>query len=330
MEKEQETRESKKITSKNTFSLKSENTSYDFTLINKEDELTFKFENLKDFPVKIYELKIKFQKLQELDDNFFMFKKSERFIDAIKNFIQSDSYSIKYDPEENSIIFEIKNILFSNGGAKIKIPEKEQDLKSQVEALTKIISDMKLKELKKDEIAIKSFINSSFLQDDDKKLISKWINPNKVIKFNMLFNTELDGDSSSTFHYYCDGVFPTITVVNDTSGRKFGGYSTQNWSQTPIGGNYTRAPESFIFNLSNKQKYELNEQYDTNAIYRHNSYGPTFGGGHDLYLASGCKSNTSSSCTQSTYNTGNTNLLGENGSTSFQVSYYEVYQVIFE
>jgi hypothetical protein len=29
-----------------------------------------------------------------------MFKKSERFIDAIKNFIKSDSYSIKYEPDE--------------------------------------------------------------------------------------------------------------------------------------------------------------------------------------------------------------------------------------
>ena len=39
MEKGQETKESKKITSKNTFSLKSENASYDFTLINREDEM---------------------------------------------------------------------------------------------------------------------------------------------------------------------------------------------------------------------------------------------------------------------------------------------------
>ena len=329
MEKE-ETKESKKITTKNTFSLKSENASYDFTLINKEDELTFKFENLKDFPVKIYELKIEFQKLQELDENFFMFKKSERFIDAIKNFIQSDSYSIKYEPEENAVIFEIKNILFSNGGAKIKIPEKEQDLKYQVEALTKIISDMKLNEVKKDEVAIKSFVNSSFLNDDDKKLISKWINTKKVIKFNMLFNTAKDGDSSSTFHYHCDGVFPTVIVVYDTSGRKFGGYSTQNWCQSTVGGSYARAPDSFIFNLSNQKKFELSDQYNANAIYRHNSYGPVFGGGHDLCLASSCKSNTSSYCNKSSYNTGNTNILGGNGSTSFQVSYYEVYQVIFE
>jgi hypothetical protein len=109
--------------------------------------------------------------------------------------------------------------------------------------------------------------------------------------------------------------------------KKFGGYSTQNWCQSAIGGNYSRAPGSFIFNLSNNQKYELIDQLNVNAIYRDNSYGPTFGGGHDLYIRDQCKSNNCG-CSKSSYDTGNTNLLG--GSSSFRVTSYEVYQVIFE
>ena len=188
----------------------------------------------------------------------------------------------------------------------------------------------KKKELEKDEAAVKSFQNSSFLKEDEKILISKWIHPNKVIKFNMLFNTAKDGDRTSTFHYHCDGIFPTVTVILDTSGRRFGGFSTQNWCQSCSGASYSRAPNSFIFNLSNKQKFELNDPFFNNAIYRHSSYGPTFGNGHDLYLADQCRSSANCSCSKNAYNTGNTNLLGGNGSTSFQVSYYEVYQVIYE
>lgn len=55
---------SEKKTAKSTkinFTLKSDTISYDFTLINKEEELTFKFEDLKVFPIKIYELKIEFE-----------------------------------------------------------------------------------------------------------------------------------------------------------------------------------------------------------------------------------------------------------------------------
>lgn len=324
-------------TTKESFSLKSENSSYNLTIITKGEEITFKFEDLKEFPIKLYELKMEFEKFRQLDENIFMFKKSTRFIDAVKSFIKNEKYSISYDQEENAIIFEIKNEIFENGGAKIKIPEKEQDINAKVESLTKTVSELrkeiqaiKFKELEKDEAAVKSFKYSSFLKDEEKKLISKWIHPKKIIRFNMLFSTDKDGDSTGTFHYYCDGIFPTVTVVVDTSGRRFGGFSTQNWCQSTVGGNYSRAQGSFIFNLSNSQKYDLIDQLNNKAINRNNSYGPYFGGGPDFYLANQCRSNSSSNCNKNSYNSGNTNLLGLNGQTSFQVSCYEVYQVIFE
>ena len=164
-----------KNASKVNFTLKSDKSSYDFTILENNKELTLKIEDLKEFPIKIYELKIEFEKLKQIDDNFFMFKTSERFINAIKLCIQSENYSISIDKEENAAIFLMKNDFFDNGGAKIKIPEKEQDLKSQVEALTKIVSEMKNErkklEIKKDEAAVKSFQNTSFLKDDEKKLI---------------------------------------------------------------------------------------------------------------------------------------------------------------
>ena len=329
---------SKKVaSSKITFKLKSETSAYDFTLSNKDKEITFKLEDLNEFPVKIYELVIDFDKLREQDENLGIFKRPEKFIDRIKTFIQNEKYAVKFSENENMIIFEIKNELFEDGVAIIKIPEKKQDLETQVESLTKTVSELrkelqglKIKQVEKDEVAVNSFKNTSFLKDEEKKMISKWIHPNKIIRFNMIFSTDKDGDSASTFHYHCDGVFPTVTVALDTSGRRFGGYSTQNWCRSTIGASYSRAPESFIFSLSNKQKYELIDQLNTSAVYRHDSYGPTFGGGHDLYLANQCKSNSSSYCSKSSYNTGNTNVLGQNNSTSFQISKYEVYKVVFE
>ena len=323
---------------------------FNFTLLNNEDTLTFIFEDSTDFPFKIYELTITLKELKEKEHNFLIFINTERLINGIKSCIELDKYSLKLDEEENALLFEIKNEFFEKGVAGIKINQKEQDLKIQVESLTKVVANLK-EELKKyenleeelakkfdkkseleklkDETAINSFEGTSFLNNDEKKLISKWISPNRVIKFNLLFSTNKNGDSSSTFHYYCDGVFPTVTVVVDTSGRRFGGYSTQNWCQSTVGANYATAPDSFIFSLSNKQKYGL-VKFNTNGIYRNNSYGPVFGGGHDLCLANSCRSNTSSYCSKSSYETGNNNLLGNTGSTSFQVSYYEVYQVIFE
>ena len=134
----------------------------------------------------------------------------------------------------------------------------------------------------------------------------------------MLFSTAKDGESATTFHYYCDGVFPTVTVISDTSGRRFGGYSTQNWAQSPAGASSSRAVGLFIFSLSNKNKYDLIDQFDKNAVFRHNSYGPRFGAGDDLQIANSCRSNSSSYCNKSSYNTGSYNLLGGTSSTFFK------------
>ena len=59
-------------------------------------------------------------------------------------------------------------------------------------------------------------------------------------------------------------------------------------------GYWTYSTASFLFSLKN----HLNQQYKMltyrnhyNAIYSSSSYGPTFGGGHDLYLPNSCHTN---------------------------------------
>ena len=148
----------------------------------------------------------------------------------------------------------------------------------------------------------------------------------------MVFNTNKDGASASTFHYYCDGVSPTVVIVRDTNGNKFGGYTTSTWNQPGPGGSYGRDQDAFIFNLSKKIKYLQTDKLVSYSIYRHNSYGPTFGSGHCLCLADSCTGNTSSYTNNdpSSYKNDNKNLIGNSGSTSFQVSYYEVYHVMEE
>ena len=92
---------------------------------------------------------------------------------------------------------------------------------------------------------------------------------------------------------------------------------------------YKADPNAFIFSLDTCQKFVQWRNFDY-AIYDDSSYGPTFGNGHDLYIATGCKSNTSSYC-QSNYSYGfynSYNLINTGTqSTAFQVADYEVYLV---
>ena len=62
---------------------------------------------------------------------------------------------------------------------------------------------------------------------------------------------------------------------------------------------WVRARGSFVYSLRNNDglspfKSTLKDENDQDEIHRHSGHGPTFGRGHDLYIASDAGSNTKS------------------------------------
>ena len=116
---------------------------------------------------------------------------------------------------------------------------------------------------KKEVYAKKSFYGTSILNDEEKILISKQIDPYKITKFNLLFITNKYNVTIANFHNYCDNAFHTVTanfqnycenafntvtVIIDYLGRKYRGYLTQNFRQGNKNNYYNcRALYSFIF-----------------------------------------------------------------------------------
>ncbi len=84
-----------------------------------------------------------------------------------------------------------------------------------------------------------------------------------------------------------------------------------------------------MFSVDKLTKYDINNTHSY-AIYCHPSYGPTFGGGHDLYIADNSNANkNSSTCSGNVYNlpagaNGGHSIL-TNGTTNFQTTEIEVY-----
>ena len=329
------------------------NGNFKFQIDTTEKNITFLVQNLKTFPVVSYQLKISLTDLEDIKDfGDIQFKSIKKFENIVRKCINNDRYDISLGKDKKCVYFKIKSELFENDEAVLEIPEEgiNSNIKSEIESLKASISEQnkKIEEIntyfsdilidkkqKKEEVAKKSFNGTSMLNEEEKKLISKWIDPNKIIRFNLLYNSSKDGISYSYFHDYCDNAFPIIVIIYDNSGRKFGGYSTQSFRQ-PTNSYYNcRAPGSFLFNLTNNKKYGLTDENSINAIYRYNSYGPCFGynssgtGYYDLYISQSCNS-SSCYCYKYAYDTGSTNLLGQSGQTSFLVSSYEAYQVIFE
>ena len=107
-----------------------------------------------------------------------------------------------------------------------------------------------------------------------------------------LYVASKDGQASSNFHSACDGKGPTVVIVLTTTGNIFGGYAASSWTSS---GSYLSAPTSFLFRLRpGMRHYNVKKGKESYSMYRHKSYGPIFGAGHDLYIVSNALSSTSS------------------------------------
>ena len=304
-------------------------------------KIFFFIENVK-HTKQYYELTTFLPEIQKQDKNFLLFNSAKSIATIIKKSILAQKY--KYTFNNESFKLSIENNIFENEEASITIPSEKKfsmiqvflDMKNELQKYKEgKIQNKELIQEEKIQLAKESFEGTKILNEEEKVLISKWIHPKKALRFSLVFSTNIDGSSSAqSFHRHCDGVSPTVTIVMDTNGYKFGGYTTSTWNESCQGASYARDPDAFIFNLTKKLKYVQPNKFGKFSIFRSKSYGPTFGGGnnaYNLYLSDGCTGNSSSyTYVDQSYKTDNWNLINNSGSASFQVSYYEVYHVVNE
>jgi len=162
----------------------------------------------------------------------------------------------------------------------------------------------------------------------DSVLIRKWLTMfDKSPKVRLLYRASRDGFDPNVFHTKCDDYKATLTIVKSTSGNIFGGFSDQSWKPT---NNYKKSNNCWLFSIDHKELYPVKNNIQ--ATYTNFSYGPTFGGGHDLYIylaagGSGCYSNLGHSyeCDSSLNSAKKQSRLA--GSYQFAIKEVEVFAV---
>ncbi|KAF9958203.1 hypothetical protein BGZ70_009291 [Mortierella alpina] len=152
-------------------------------------------------------------------------------------------------------------------------------------------------------------------------------------KLTLQYRATRDGFDAANFHMACDQRGPTLTVVRADNGAVFGGYNSSSWSSHPSGV-YSTSRVNFLFTLKSREHPTRENAVfgikgDGNAAaYNKADYGPTFGVGHDLYLASNCNlTGQSSSTMPSSYNGPGASAAALAGSFYFRVQEYEVFLV---
>ena len=149
--------------------------------------------------------------------------------------------------------------------------------------------------------------------------------------WNLIFKATRDGFRGVDFHRFCDRRTQTVVAIRSKAGYVFGGYARAVWNSSFI---YTNDPSAFIFTLVNPNsipptRYLIKRGSEQYALYNNPNYGPTFGGGHDIYVPDISNEATGYTNFPISYidSTGR-GALTFNGNLSFETNDIEVYQIL--
>ena len=276
----------------------------------------------------------------------------EDFIEFLKKLSEMKKISLIKNNNKVLIKFEAE-LLFKKHIVEIELSCKDQNFES---------IEKELKELKQENIELKKRIE---ILETEMKEIKKVLNPsfninrlkignksvimkenefdmihlaiksrlNKEVKeLKKLYQATIDGDGAINFHSRCDNIPNTLVLIKSAGNRRFGGFTTAQWSSSSSG-EYKDDPNAFVFSLDKQKIYSYKK--NGKAICNNKDYGPIFGGPHDfLIYRHGIQEKhlytyeSSSNCSYN-YN-GDNNALSEDGKASWiYAAEYEVFQVIF-
>ncbi|CAD8103168.1 unnamed protein product [Paramecium primaurelia] len=154
---------------------------------------------------------------------------------------------------------------------------------------------------------------------------------NKIVtNFSQIYLGTRDGLSGQAFWNKVQGKSNLLMIFKSKSGYIFGQFSPCQWNQNLNAYVQDNTMSSFLFSQTHDQIYPLKDANKQNAIYCHQSQGPSFGGGHDLQIGLDFQngySNLGHSYQSDQYQitTKNTHLFGQ---TTPNIAECEIYQVI--
>jgi hypothetical protein len=154
-------------------------------------------------------------------------------------------------------------------------------------------------------------------------------------RFSLLWLGSRDGFGRSIFHSRCDGHPNTLTVILDTNGNIFGGFTPVEWESRTQQPYYKADPslKSFIFTLKNPhnfpaRRFALKADKKDEAIFCQADRCPNF---FDICVLDECNTRTDNMVTL--FGSHYTNGTGQDGHTflagsmNFQVKEIEVFEI---
>lgn len=175
------------------------------------------------------------------------------------------------------------------------------------------------------------FISGGDLLSSENQAILTKFTGRTNLKWQLLYKATRDGFRGQDFHRLCDGRPQTMSIIKSRNGYLLGGYAHAAWNSSNT---YTNDPRAFLFTLVNPNsiqptRYLVRGGAEQYALYNGATYGPTFGGGHDI-LVSGASPNATS-YTSFAHSYMDTTGMGQRtftGNYTYVVADVEVYRLL--
>jgi hypothetical protein len=115
-------------------------------------------------------------------------------------------------------------------------------------------------------------------------------------RFNLLWRGSRDGFTAQEFHHRCDGRANTLTLIADTKGNIFGGFTPVKWESDYWTCKSDDSLQSFLFTLRNPhgvppRKFALKEEMKEFAIICNSADCAVLGYYGDILVSNNCNTN---------------------------------------
>lgn len=168
---------------------------------------------------------------------------------------------------------------------------------------------------------------------ENKKMVANWVYEaikSKAGLFSLLYRGSRDGFEAKDFHEKCDNKGPTLVIIENTNGNKFGGYASVSWTGPPNPATVMseESMSSFLFSVDKKEKLLYRPESKLWVLYHSAAVGPIFGWGPALRVGDKCNVNSENWC-DPTHNSFQSLIEGGyiSGTKYFKVKEIEVYSV---
>lgn len=195
---------------------------------------------------------------------------------------------------------QLKNRLDKAKGDKYQLQEQNElveNKKYQNNMLKQAIEEIKDKKTANDNAHsdLNAILKANIIESiSELKTLSEWINGDKDTQFRLIYSVKKHGDTSDDFHLHVDNYSPTIIIIRDGEGGKYGGYTEQSWALNKIDSNkraiFKEDKFAFLFSLTQRKKYPIRNP--SKAILIGKNFLFAFGSGSDLYITEKCLSST--------------------------------------